>query len=68
MEVIMKVAKVNEDLCICCGACASMCDVFEIRDKDVAEAVKNPIPADLEDEAMDAADACPTGAISINEE
>ena len=64
----MKVAKVNEDLCISCGACVSMCDVFEFGDKDVAEAVKNPIPTDLEDEVMDAADACPTGAISINEE
>lgn len=64
----MKVAKVNEDLCICCGACASMCDVFEIGDNDVAEAVINPIPADLEEEVIDAADACPTGAIIINEE
>lgn len=64
----MKVAKVNEDLCISCGACVNMCDVFEFGDKDVAEAVKNPIPAELEDEVMDAADACPTGAISINEE
>ena len=64
----MKVAKVNEDLCIRCGACVSMCEVFEFGDKDVAEAVKNPVPKDLEDEAMDAADACPTGAITIDEE
>lgn len=64
----MKVAKVNEDLCISCGACVGMCDVFEFGDKDVAEAVKNPIPADLEDDAIDASEACPTGAISIIEE
>ena len=64
----MKVAKVNEDICICCGACAGMCEIFEIGDKDVAEVVKNPIPKDLEDEAIDAADACPTGAITIEDE
>ena len=56
------------DACISCGACVSMCEVFEFGDKDVAEAVKNPVPKDLEAEAMDAADACPTGAITIDEE
>lgn len=64
----MRVAKVNEDLCISCGACVSMCEIFKFGDKDVAQAVKNPVPADLEDEAMDAASACPTGAITIDEE
>lgn len=64
----MKIAKVNENLCISCGACVGMCEVFEFGDKEVAEAVKNPIPEELVDEALDAAESCPTGAITIEDE
>lgn len=68
----MKV-KVNKDACIGCGACAAICDeVFELNDEGlsiVKESFKADedgfyeIKDDLKDQAQDAIDSCPTGAI-----
>lgn len=64
----MKVAKVNKDLCIGCGACTGISEVFQIGDDGLAEAVINPVEGDLEQEAIEASECCPTGAISVKDE
>jgi len=53
---------VNEDLCIGCGVCASLCpSVFVMADDGKAK-VTNP---DATDDCVDVSIAsCPTGAIS----
>ena len=54
--------KVN-DSCIACGACESICDaVFSVEDIAV---VNEAAVADNEDCVKEAADACPVGAITI---
>lgn len=65
----MKKAKVNKDLCISCGACTGIVpDVFGFGDDDKAEAKVDMIPENLEEDCVDAAEGCPTGAITIEEE
>lgn len=62
----MKV-RVDTDLCTGCGPCADICpDVFEIRD-DLSTVLIADIPANLKDAVREAAEACPTGAIIIEE-
>lgn len=57
---------VNED-CIGCELCVEMCpDVFEMGD-GVAQVKTNPIPGAHESKAREAADACPTAAIEVEE-
>lgn len=59
----MKV-KVNQDSCIGCGACASICeDVFEIGDSGLSEVKVKEVPADKEDACKEAIESCPTAAI-----
>jgi len=59
----MKV-KVNQEACIGCGACTSVAaDLFEINDEGLSTAKVAEVPADKEQEAKDAAETCPTGAI-----
>jgi len=60
----MKV-KVDPDLCISCGACVSTCpDVYDWDDEGKAKAVVDEVPDDLEDEAREALENCPTDAIA----
>lgn len=60
----MKV-KVDPDLCISCGACVSTCpDVYDWDDEGKAKAVVDEVPDDLEDEAREALESCPTDAIA----
>jgi ferredoxin len=62
----MKV-RVDADLCTGCGPCAEACpEVFEIRD-DVSTVLVKDVPAELEAKVREAAEACPTGAIIIEE-
>ena len=62
----MKV-RVDADLCTGCGPCEDICpEVFEIRD-DISVVLANPVPPEHEDAAREAAEACPTGAIIIDE-
>ena len=64
----MKV-KVNHDACIGCGACTSVAgDLFEINDEGLSVAKVDIVPADKEQEAKDAMETCPTGAIVENVE
>lgn len=63
----MKV-EVNQDACIGCGACAAICDkVFELNDEGLSEAKVEEVSEKDSQEVRDAADACPTGAISVEE-
>jgi len=59
----MKVT-VNDE-CTGCELCVDTCpDVFDM-DGDVAVAKMTDVPADLEDCAQEAADACPVEAIEV---
>lgn len=63
----MKV-KVNEDACIGCGACCAIADsIFEISDNGLSEVKKEEVQEDEKQAVRDAAEACPTGAIEVEE-
>lgn len=60
---------VDQNLCIACGACISICpDVFDWNDDGKSDAIKGEIEEDLEDDAMEALESCPTEAIKEEEE
>ncbi|MBM7855888.1 ferredoxin [Desulfohalotomaculum tongense] len=59
-------AKVDQDLCISCGACIDTCpEVFDWNDDDKAYATVDEVPEGVEDQAREAADSCPTEAIKV---
>lgn len=60
-------AKVNQDICIGCGLCPSVCpEVFSMDDDiDKAVAISGDVPEDEEGAAEDARDSCPVSAIDI---
>ena len=62
--------KVNEDACIGCGACASICEeVFEINDEGYAIAKDEKVTDDeIKENALSAMEGCPTDAISEDKE
>ena len=63
-----KVLKVNDDLCIGCGTCASISpDYFEMNTSGKSE-VKKPYAEEDSSEIEEAKDSCPVGAIEIIEE
>ncbi|NJE85178.1 ferredoxin [Thermococcus sp. CX2] len=56
---------VDQDLCTGCGVCASLCpDVFEMNDEGKAQAIAEVTEVEC---APEAAEACPVGAITIEE-
>lgn len=56
-------AKVDQELCIGCGLCASMApEVFVMNDDGKAEACEG---ANVDATAQEAADSCPVSAIVI---
>ena len=56
--------EVNKDLCIGCGACQAVCpEVFEIEDDGLAHAKVDVVDSKFEEDAIDAKEGCPTGAI-----
>lgn len=64
----MKKVKVNEDLCIACGACMSVApDLFKFNEKGFSEA-KKPVVNDDNKDAINGMEACPTGAIVLEDE
>jgi len=59
---------VDQDLCISCGACIALCpDVYDWNDDEKADVTVDSIPEDLEEEAKEAQEACPTDAIKDKE-
>ncbi len=60
--------EVNPEQCSCPGLCADICpEVFEI-EVYVAMVKSAEIPARYEAACREAADQCPTGAISVEEQ
>jgi ferredoxin len=61
-------AIVDRDACISCGLCPDTApEVFEMDDEDIAVVKADPVPADAEDSAREAAEQCPSDAIAIEE-
>ena len=55
---------VNKEACIGCGACAAICpDVFEIDDEGLSTVKESKVKDDAIDDAKEAIESCPTGAI-----
>ncbi len=70
----MEKIKVNEDMCIGCGACTAIAsDVFSFNDDGYAKADENNNVLDnmdenLKNDCLDAMESCPVGAIVKEEE
>ncbi len=61
-------AIVERDDCIGCGLCVTICpEVFDLDDEDIAIVIADPIPEDAVEDAEEAAESCPTDAISIED-
>ena len=61
-------AIIDREACIGCGLCVAMSsEVFELDDEDIAVVIADPVPEDASDDTKEAADSCPTEAISIEE-
>lgn len=59
-------AAVDRDACIGCELCTTICpEVFEMDDEQIAVVIANPVPTDSEESAQEAADSCPTEAITV---
>jgi ferredoxin len=59
---------VDLDLCIGCGACEDICpDVFRLEDDGYSHVINSEPSPELYDCIRDAADGCPTEAISITQ-
>lgn len=60
--------KVDEDLCIGCALCSDTCpEVFEIKDDGYSHVIDEDPPEDQWDCVREAADICPTEAITLEE-
>ena len=54
-----------EDTCTACGLCVDTCpEVFDMGD-NIAIVIADPVPAECEDTAQEAADDCPADAIIV---
>ena len=60
-------AHVNQDTCIGCGLCPSICpDVFTLQDDTgKATAYVEEVPDNIRDDAEEAAASCPVEAITV---
>lgn len=69
----MKKVKVNQELCIGCGACQAIAEaVFQLNDEGFAETKEenntiDTMKEELKNDVMDALEGCPTSAIFIEE-
>ncbi len=54
-----------EDTCTACGLCVDTCpEVFEMGD-ETAQVIVDEVPAEHEDDVLQAADECPVEAIIV---
>ena len=61
-------AKIIENLCIGCGACAALVpDEFDINDQGVAYNLNSTVKKENEELVEEAKDNCPTSAITVTE-
>ena len=59
---------VDYDLCASTGGCMQLSpEVFEVRSDGYLYVLNEEPPADLHDKVREAADLCPTAAISVEE-
>ncbi|HOO26723.1 MAG TPA: ferredoxin [Clostridiales bacterium] len=59
-------ASIDRDNCIGCALCESICpEVFEMDDEGLASVIVDEIPAESEDDALDAAESCPVSVITV---
>jgi ferredoxin len=66
-EVVVKVT-VNFDLCASTGACAQVApEVFVVRNDGYLHILQEQPAAELYDVVQEAADLCPTGAITLED-
>lgn len=57
--------KVDQELCISCGACIDVCpEVFDWNEDDKAHSIVEEVPSEVEEQAGEALESCPTDAIS----
>ncbi|SFE33248.1 ferredoxin [Alteribacillus iranensis] len=66
---------VDKDTCIACGACgAAAPDIFDYDDEGLAHVILDEntgngvIPEELEEDALDAYEGCPTDSIKVDEQ
>jgi ferredoxin len=61
--------KIDKVLCIGCEACIDICpEVMEMQDDLAFTKIEDDIPEDLEDAVREAAEACPSQAIEIEDD
>ena len=61
-------AKVDENACIGCGLCENTCpEVFKMNEDNIAEVIGDQVPVEAEASCREAAENCPTDAISLEE-
>lgn len=54
--------RVDEDICIGCGACQAICpEVFDV--DGVAKVIVDEVSDEVKDDAVDAMEGCPVAAI-----
>ncbi len=59
-------ASIDRDGCTGCTLCAAICpEVFQMDDEGLAEVIVDEIPAEVEDSAIEACEACPVEVITI---
>ncbi len=59
-------ATLDRDGCISCGLCAETCpEVFRMADDGVAEVIREDVPKEVEDKAVECQENCPVSVIAV---
>lgn len=61
-------AYVDQEACIGCGLCPSICpEVFDMGDDGKAHVIVDEVPSGSEDGAVESQESCPVDAIKVEE-